>query len=309
MMWIVIGVLAGAVMPVQTVANTRLSRSTGTPLSSSLISFLVGTLTLACALMLLNHGEMGLANALGGPWWMWLGGLLGVVALTGNILMFPRLGAVQTVVLPIAGQILMGLIIDHAGLFHSLQSPITVPRVVGAAIVMAGVLLTVVSGAGRRGTVASGDKGDTRDTRLSAWAWRGFGVLCGVLFASQAAINGHLGQVIAGPIAAALVSFSVGLGALIVLNVLQRWRPRATALEGEKNPWWMWIGGALGAAYVLLNALLVPQIGTGLTVVTVLSGLMAGSVVVERVRGQEISPRQLVGLVLIFAGVMVVDVL
>lgn len=51
MLWILLGVAAGAVIPIQTVVNTRLSASTGTPFSSSMISFCVETLTLAVALI------------------------------------------------------------------------------------------------------------------------------------------------------------------------------------------------------------------------------------------------------------------
>ena len=42
----------------------------------------------------------------------WVGGLLGVCFLTGNLLLLPRLGAALTVVMTVAGQIIMGVIID-----------------------------------------------------------------------------------------------------------------------------------------------------------------------------------------------------
>ena len=51
------------------------------------------------------------------PWWIWIGGALGVIYLTGNIVLFPKLGSVQTVIMPILGQIVMSMLIDNFGWF------------------------------------------------------------------------------------------------------------------------------------------------------------------------------------------------
>lgn len=47
----------------------------------------------------------------------------------------------------------------------------------------------------------------------------------------------------------------------------------------------MWVGGVLGALFIFGNAALVPQIGTGLTVVAGLLGSMLGSLIIDRVSG------------------------
>lgn len=145
MLWILLGILAGLVLPIQTLVNTRLRASTGTPFSSSMISFAVGTITLLIVATAVTGGDYGITQAFDEPLWIWFGGLLGVVALTGNILLFPHLGAVQTVALPIAGQVIMGLIVDHFGLFESPQSSLTVVRAIGAIIVLTGVVAVVAT--------------------------------------------------------------------------------------------------------------------------------------------------------------------
>ena len=43
-----------------------------------------------------------------------------------------RLGSVQTIIFPVLGQILMGLLIDHFGLMRSDVNPLTLLRVAGA---------------------------------------------------------------------------------------------------------------------------------------------------------------------------------
>lgn len=293
MLWILLGVVAGLVVPVQTVINTRLRESTGTPFSSSMISFAVGTATLLTAVLVLQRGNFGLSAAWGAPPWIWAGGLLGVVFLTGNILLFPRLGAVQTVVLPIAGQILMGLIIDHCGLFSSPVARLTWVRLLGALIVLAGVMLTV-------------GRPRAQETGWGLLPWQIAGFVFGCLNACQAAINGHLGQLAGSAMSAAFASFAIGTATLLFINAVLRWRPHLDCPHGERNPWWMWLGGVLGALFVFSTASLVPQIGTGLTVVATLLGSMVGSVIIECARGETVAVRQCVGLALVLAGVVLI---
>lgn len=297
MLWILFGIIAGLVLPVQTLVNTRLRASTGTPFSSSLISFAVGTVTLLVIATAITGGTFGISQAFGEPLWIWFGGLLGVVALTGNILLFPHLGAVQTVVLPIAGQIMMGVVIDHFGFFDSPASPLTIVRAVGALVTLGGVI-AIVAGPG------APTKRD--DRTMALWLWRLAGFIFGCFTASQSAINGHLGQITGSPVSAALVSFTIGVSALIVLNIVLRWRPRIERPNGEANPWWMWVGGVLGAMFVLGNAALVPQIGTGLTVVATLLGSMLGSLLIDHMRGTRVQLRQVVGIAVILIGVVLI---
>ncbi|MCJ0580296.1 DMT family transporter [Enterococcus cecorum] len=77
------------------------------------------------------------------PWWAYLGGLLGMLGLTANILLFLILGSVQTVILPILGQLLMSILIDHFGLFHTLLRPLSFIRFLGLISLIVGVLLIV----------------------------------------------------------------------------------------------------------------------------------------------------------------------
>ena len=297
MLWILLGILAGLVLPIQTLVNTRLRASTGTPFSSSMISFAVGTVTLLIVATAITGGDYGIAQAFDEPLWIWFGGLLGVVALTGNILLYPHLGAVQTVVLPIAGQVIMGLIVDHFGLFESPQSSLTAVRAIGAIIVLIGVIAVVATPSAAT---------SSEDSATALWLWRLAGFIFGCFTASQSAINGHLGQVTGSPVSAALVSFAVGVTALVIVNIVLRWRPRIERPEGKPNPWWMWIGGVLGALFIFGNAALVPQIGTGLTVVAGLLGSMLGSLIIDRVSGAPIKSRQVLGIALLLTGVVLI---
>ena len=139
---IILGFLAGVGLPIQTSVNTRLRKKVGSPFNAALVSFLVGLLFLSALLLVTGQGlHIPFAQLLNEPAWIWIGGICGVVFLTGNILLFPKLGGVQTVVLPVLGQILMGLTIDNFGLFYSQQTSFTAFRIADAVLVLLGVVL------------------------------------------------------------------------------------------------------------------------------------------------------------------------
>jgi len=300
MLAVVFGVLVGLVMPVQTSANSRLRLSVGSPFLASLVSFAVGFLALLVASLLIDGHLPHLTAAIPMPAWIWSGGVLGVVVLTGNIFHFPRLGSVQTVVLPITGQVIMGLVIDHFGLFHAPVHRLDSVRVIGALLLVVGVLGTMI----RPGQRLAGG----HSSGWSLWGWRAAGVMFGMCSAAQTAINGQLGVAFGSAVGAALVSFAFGVVTLLLINLALRNRPAPGSLAG---PWWMWIGGFLGAMFVFGNAFLSPVIGTGLTVMTILLGLMAGSLLIDHfgllgAHRKKVTLLQAVGLALMVAGVSLI---
>lgn len=212
MLSILVAVAVGLGLSIQTAVNSRLRLNVGSPFFSSLVSFAVGTVFLVLIVAIEGRG-IHLPEGL--PVWTLLGGPLGVLALTSNILLFPFLGAVETVLLPLLGQVLMSLIIDELGLFRANQHEMDVARGMGALLMLGGVLLAVMS---KRGTnVGSQIHGGKA-------LWRMWGIVAGGLAACQSAINGHLGVLLGSPLNAALISFSGGLLVLLILvTVIGHW--------------------------------------------------------------------------------------
>ena len=137
-----LGVLTGIVTPLQTVVNARLRGTLGTPFRVSLVSFTVGLAATTIAALLLGPYPLVPESALHGPWWMWFAGLFGVIFMTGNILPLPRLGSLQTVLMPVLGQITMGLLIDQLG---NPRHPMTMARAAGLVLAVLSVLLAVAA--------------------------------------------------------------------------------------------------------------------------------------------------------------------
>jgi transporter family-2 protein len=107
-------------------------------------------------------------------------------------------------------------------------------------------------------------------------------VLSGALVAVQQRVNGQLGVDLQAPLLAALVSFSTGLVAVVVV-VLAR-PPARRALAAVRDvPWWMRLGGLGGASLVAVGAFAAPQIGVALLTVGLVAGQTTGGLVVDRV--------------------------
>lgn len=304
MLAVIAMVAGGAVMPFQTAMNSRLRAAVASPLQSSLSSFSTGTAFLA-VLCLLLYGRLGfpLSAVAGQPWWIFSGGALGVVALTTIIFVFPYLGGVQSVILPIIGQMIAGVAIDYWGLFFAPQVPLTPLRILGTAAVAAGVVVAVLAGNRAVGGSGSGPG-------PGAVLWQAAAVLSGMIIATQAAINGYLGTVIGSGFQAALVSFASGSVILLLICLIRRYPWRVSVPAGHSsNPWWMWTGGPLGAIFISCNALFVPILGAGTTVMASQTGMISSSLLIDKwgllqAGRRPVTGAQLLGIAIMVAGVV-----
>jgi transporter family-2 protein len=102
---------------------------------------------LAFSLVLLlaaRGGIGGLQHVLRTPAWMWIGGLMGLTVVTAITFAQPRIGATATIGILIAGQLVMGALIDRFGLFGVDRIGISAPRAVGIALLGIGAALSLV---------------------------------------------------------------------------------------------------------------------------------------------------------------------
>jgi len=127
---------------VQAVLNTKLGKQTGGPLISSLLSFLVGLICLFIINLFGNYTALSNMKLLSvSPWYVWMGGLLGVIYVSCVIFVNQQQGVALTFALVVAGQIFISLLIDHFGLFDSIVRPVSLPKIMGALLIIAGLVL------------------------------------------------------------------------------------------------------------------------------------------------------------------------
>ena len=105
------------------------------------------TLTAALAVVILlvfRGGLGGFGRAVHQPWWMLLGGVMGLLIVFTVTYAGPRIGVAATVGIIISAQLVMGAAIDRWGLLGSDRIPLHWPRLLGIALLAIGAALSLV---------------------------------------------------------------------------------------------------------------------------------------------------------------------
>lgn len=133
--WIVLACFAGILVGVSRQVNGRLSLSTS-PLVSSFWNHIVGFVLLT-AVGLVAGGLIppGAADA---PWHAYVGGPLGVIFVAAGSWLIARIGATNTALLVIGGQMVSGVVLD---LFRA-APPALWASALGVVLILAGMALT-----------------------------------------------------------------------------------------------------------------------------------------------------------------------
>jgi bacterial/archaeal transporter family-2 protein len=137
----VIALVAGAFMPTQAGINVGLRSYLASPFAAALVSFIVGSAALLALCVLARVPWPG-AKAIGAvPWWLWTGGFMGAFIVASSIVLAPRIGATSMLALMVGGQMVASLLYDHFGVLGFPVHEISMPRLAGALLVVAGVVL------------------------------------------------------------------------------------------------------------------------------------------------------------------------
>ncbi len=136
-----VALIAGMVAPLQAGLNGKMGRAIGDPFYAALISFAVGTLGLFCYALFTKVNFSSIRYAANIHWTVWSAGLLGAFYVTAIIILTPKLGSALSFGLIIAGQLMMALFLDHFGLLGVPVQPFGWQRLLGIALVMAGVIV------------------------------------------------------------------------------------------------------------------------------------------------------------------------
>lgn len=299
----IIGIVAGMVVPFQTSINSRLSLYTKSSFYASTISFATGTIFLILINLIINPdvftGQFYSNQSLNYQWFV--GGMLGVIFLTGNLLLLPRLGASLTVVMTVAGQIIMGVAIDSFGWFGADKQPFTLLKVLGILFLIFGILLM--------NYVRRNPKDKIQSSTVYIWLIIGF--MFGFCPPIQTAINSALGQQLHSSIMASLVSFTVGTIVLFILTLIFNKSLKVTTFnskEGKLKPIYF-IGGILGVIFVTTNIILMPHLGAALTTIIVMLGQMLMGIIIDHfgllgTNVNKVTPRKVLGIIAIMIGII-----
>jgi bacterial/archaeal transporter family-2 protein len=133
--------VAGALQAWGPPMNSALKKALINPWLSSLVSFLPIVAFLGVLVLCLPRPLPTVEDVTQMPWWAPLGGLIGAFAVVAGLIFVAKVGAGAFAGLTITANILMSLVIDKYGLFGMGTHALSIPRMVGAALMVGGIAL------------------------------------------------------------------------------------------------------------------------------------------------------------------------
>jgi transporter family-2 protein len=135
--------VAGGAVAAQAPINNVLSKHVGN-FGAVSVNFIVGTICVLAITFAFAGGLHGEAGSEAPAWYYWvLGGLAGVIIVTTTLITVRELGAGGVTAATIAGQLTLSVVLDRLGVFGLDERAITWQKLVGIALLAAGVFLIV----------------------------------------------------------------------------------------------------------------------------------------------------------------------
>ena len=284
---------SGALVALQQRVNGELKTALGDALLTALVSFGTGLVGVVAVVLSRASARAAVLRVRDVPWAQRLGGLGGATLVAVGAAAAPEIGVALLTVGLVAGQTSGGLVIDRAGWGPGGSHALTPPRVVGAALCLVAVGISVLG----------------EGARAASPVLVLLVVVAGFVIAVQQALNGRVRVITGDAGVATLVNFVVGTVALalgVLVNVA------VTGLDVGDWPgpdqWYLYLGGPLGAAFVAVSAVVVRRLGVLRLGLAVTSGQLVGALLLDLllpVAGAAVDVLTVVGVALTMVAVYV----
>lgn len=136
---ILVGLVGGMAIGVQSPMSSMISQRLGM-LESIFIVHAGGALVVLIPILVFGSRLREWRSV---PWYTLGAGAFGLIVISSMSYMIPRIGIAGALITLLAGQLLVGSLLDHFGWLGVTQRVMDLPRVIGLVVVMAGVWLTV----------------------------------------------------------------------------------------------------------------------------------------------------------------------
>jgi len=108
-----LAVVAGALVGVQRALNGQINEHSGQSYTTSLLNFITGTSFLVIFIVILILlGQIELQPLPNGPWWIYTGGVIGVIYIASTSLIVQHLGVLTFTLFSVGGQLFGSLLLD-----------------------------------------------------------------------------------------------------------------------------------------------------------------------------------------------------
>src|SRR5512143_523708 len=137
---LLIGLAGGVAVGLQSPMASMITQRLGV-FESVFIVHIGGALIALLPILLYGGGKLAQWRSV--PWYVLGAGVFGLIVIAAISYMIPRVGVAASITTIVAGQVSVGVILDHFGLLGTMQRSIDPARALGLAIVLVGVWLTV----------------------------------------------------------------------------------------------------------------------------------------------------------------------
>ncbi|GAA1317075.1 DMT family transporter [Leucobacter albus] len=260
--------LAGVLVALQSRINGGLSQQLGNGFVAAAISFGGGLVVMLLVLLVSRRGRQGIglvrreiaAGRL--PRWALLGGAGGAFLVLNQGLITPLIGVALFTVGIVAGQVSGGLVLDRLGLGPGGRIRATPTRLVGAALAIVAVVVTVAG---------------ALDSSLALLVL--VPVIVGAGVAAQSMVNGLVRAAAQSAVTATLTNFIVGTALLVLAAVV------SLLFTGWPTHWpselWLYSGGLIGVVFIAVAAMLVRRAGVLLLSMSNVAGQLVAAIAFE----------------------------
>jgi transporter family-2 protein len=137
---ILIGLAGGAAVGLQSPMASMITQRLGI-FESVFIVHIGGAIIALVPLLFYGGGKLSQWKNV--PWYALGAGIFGLIVIAAISYMIPHVGIAASIITIVAGQLLVGVLLDHFGLLGAAVRPLDWTRAFGLVVVLVGVWLTV----------------------------------------------------------------------------------------------------------------------------------------------------------------------
>src|SRR5215471_13961761 len=132
---------AGSSVLIQQVLNANLRTELNSAAWSGFMSYFLGVVCMLALTIVFRDPVPSAATLTRVPFWAWSGGIFGAIFIGLSIITIPKLGGGAYIAILVTGQMIAALTVDHFGWLGVPERHIDLPRMLGVALLVGGVVL------------------------------------------------------------------------------------------------------------------------------------------------------------------------
>jgi len=139
--YITITIIIGICLSAQPAINALSARTLGSPFLAAIISIGITLISAIAVWLIWERDTSSVSNIKALPWWIIVGGIIGLLFVAGGIVLVPIIGVALFFVCIVGGQLIGASIADHIGAFGMEIKTISLSKIIGLLLVILGAVL------------------------------------------------------------------------------------------------------------------------------------------------------------------------